>query len=248
MVAPGAVVADVDALLALGVSLDEGAVSVQNRKVEELRRLLGPDTLASLVDGVCQIHDVGLTKAAAEVAGGRGIGDALGAQGIEIDFVVAPQFDVFDPLAAGQDVERDVQNVVGFVVGQMPLEDVDLRVDRADQSGLAGQQEHSADATRTEALDTIGQLVMDVGGGHHGLVALRPGPIFDAIEDSPLAFVEDSAVAFSRLLAVTFLRLSPVAFWRFLADSSSHSKTSIVLNSEDVFLPPLFQNLRGFSS
>jgi hypothetical protein len=63
----------------------------------------------------------------------------------------------------------------------MPLEDVDLRVDRADQSGLAGQQEHSADATGTEALDTIGQLLMDVGGGRHGLVALRPGPILDAM-------------------------------------------------------------------
>src|SRR5208337_916280 len=118
----------------------------------------------------------------------------------------------------------------------------------ADQSGLAGQQEHSADATGTEALDTIGQLVMDVGGGHHGLVALRPGPILDALEYSPPTFVEYSAVPFSRLLAVPFPRLSPLAFWRFLADSSSHSKTSVVWNSEDVFLPPLFHNLRGFSS
>ena len=33
---------------------------------------------------------------------------------------------------------------------------------------------HIADATGTEALDTIGQLLMDVGGGHHG--RLRSGP------------------------------------------------------------------------
>ena len=89
---------------------------------------------------------------------------------------------MFDPLAAGQDVERDVQDVVRFVVGQMPLEDMDHRIDRADQSGLAGQQVHSADATGTEALDTIGQLVMDVGRGHHGLVAFGPGSILDALE------------------------------------------------------------------
>jgi len=73
-------VGDVDALLALGVSLNKGAVGVQNRQGEDLRRLLGPDLLASPVDGVHQDHDVGLTGAAAEVAGGRGVADALGAQ------------------------------------------------------------------------------------------------------------------------------------------------------------------------
>ena len=125
MVAPGAVIGDVDALFAFGVGLDERAVDVEDRLVKEVRRLLGPDSQPSLVDGVHQVHDVGVAEAAAEVTGGRGVGDALGAQGIEIDLVVASQFDVFDPLAAGQDVEGDVQDVVGFVVGQVPLEDMD---------------------------------------------------------------------------------------------------------------------------
>ena len=44
-----------------------------------------------------------------------GSGMRWGLQGIEIDLVVASQFDVLDPLAAGQDVERDVQDVVGYV-------------------------------------------------------------------------------------------------------------------------------------
>ena len=118
----------------------------------------------------------------------------------------------------------------------------------ADQSDLAGQQVHSADAAGTEALDAIGEFVMDVGGGHHGLVALGSGLIRDASEDSPLTLVENSAVAFLRLLAATSPVLSTVAFWRFLGDSSSHSKASVAWNSEDVFLPPLFQNLRRFSS
>ena len=82
---------------------------------------------------------------------------------------------MFDPFAAGQDVERDVQDMVGFVIRQMPLEDVDIAVDIADQPGPASQQVHGTDATGTEALDTIGQLVMDVGRGHHRLVALGPG-------------------------------------------------------------------------
>jgi hypothetical protein len=81
---------------------------------------------------------------------------------------------------------------------------------------------------------------VDVGGGHHGLIAFRTGPILDAFEDPSLAVAEDSAIPFSCLLAV--------AFSGFLGESSSHSKTSVDWNSEDVFVPQLFQNLRGFSS
>ena len=43
MIAPGAVVGDVDALLALGVGGDEGAVDVDDRLGEEVGGLLGPD-------------------------------------------------------------------------------------------------------------------------------------------------------------------------------------------------------------
>ena len=66
--------------------------------VEERGGLLGPDPQPGLVDGVHQVEDVGLGEAAAEVARGGGVGDALGAQGVEIDLVVAPQFEVLEPL------------------------------------------------------------------------------------------------------------------------------------------------------
>ena len=105
-------------------------------------------------------------------------------------------------------------------------------VDVVDQAGAARQQEHGADAARREPPDAIGQFVVDVGGGHHGLIAFRSGPILDTVEDSTLAFLEDPAVAFSGLLG----------------DSGSHSKTSVGWNSEDVLAPQLFQILRGFSS
>ena len=45
-----------------------------------------------------------------------------------------------------------------------------------------------------EALDAIGEFVVDVGGGHHGLIAFGPGAVLDAIEDSPPAFAENSAL------------------------------------------------------
>jgi hypothetical protein len=81
---------------------------------------------------------------------------------------------------------------------------------------------------------------MDIAGGHHRFFAFRSRPILDALEDPPLAFIEDPAVAFSRLPAVAFSGL--------VGDSRTHSKASVAWNSEDVFLPPLFQDLRGFSS
>jgi len=96
------------------------------------------------------------------------------------------------------------------------------------------------DSASGETLDAVRQFVVDVGSGHHRFFAFGSWPILDALEDSPFAFVEDSAVAFSRL--------PTVAFSGILGDRMTHSKASVGWNSEDVFLPPLFQNLRGFSS
>jgi hypothetical protein len=113
-------------------------------------------------------------------------------------------------------------------------------VDVVDQASPARQQEHGTDATCSEALDAIGDLIVDVAGGHHGSIALGFAPILDAIEDSPLAIKESSLVALSSPVVVAF----PGPF----GDSSSHSKAPFGWNSEDVLLPPLFQKQRGFSS
>ena len=86
-----------------------------------------------------------------------------------------------------------------------------------------------------EALDAIGEFVVDVAGGHHRLFAFRTGAVRDAIEDPALTFAQSSPVVFPGFLAV--------AFWGFLGYSSSHSKASFNWNSEDVLIPPLFQNL-----
>jgi hypothetical protein len=91
--------------------------------------LVRPDPQPRLVDRVHQGEDVGLEEAAAEVAGGGRVGDAVGPQDAEVDLVVAAELEVLDAQAAGEEIEGDVQDVVGFVVGQMPLEEVELAVD-----------------------------------------------------------------------------------------------------------------------
>ncbi len=81
---------------------------------------------------------------------------------------------------------------------------------------------------------------MDVAGGDHRLFAFRPRSILDAVQHSLLPLVQPPTVVISGA--------STGAFWRFRRYSGSHSKTSLNWNSEDVFLPLLFQNYRGFSS
>jgi hypothetical protein len=47
---------------------------------------------------------------------------------------------VFNPLTAGKDVEGDVQDVVGLVIGRMPFEQMQVAVDLADQVNVLRQQ------------------------------------------------------------------------------------------------------------
>ena len=97
-------------------------------------------------------------------------------------------------LAAGEDVEGDVEDVVGLVVGEVAFEEMEVVIDVGDQPGPACHQEHGADAAGGQSLDAIGEFVVDVGGGDHGAFALGTGAVLDAAEDSPLAsaqLVED---------------------------------------------------------
>jgi hypothetical protein len=53
---------------------------------------------------------------------------------------------MLDPLATGQDVEGDVQDLVGLVIGEIPLEQMEVVVDGADQARIGRQEEHGSDA------------------------------------------------------------------------------------------------------
>ena len=79
--------------------------------------------------------------------------------------------------AAGQDVQGDVQDMVGLVVGAMVFEQMQVVIDVSDQSSPACQQEHGADATWAQSLDPIAQFVVDVVGGDHGAFTLGTGAV-----------------------------------------------------------------------
>jgi hypothetical protein len=147
-----------------------------------------------------------------------------GTQGVEVDLVVAPELEVLDPAAPGQDVEGDAEDVVGLVIGEMAFEQVEVLIDVGDQPSASREQELGADAASGKPLDPIGQLVVDVAGGDHRAFALGAGAVLDAAEDPALASPE------------------------FVEDIGFHSKAPVGRDSEDVFLPPLFPDHQGFSS
>ena len=146
VITPGAVVGDIDALLAAGAGGDEGAVDVEDGLVEEVGRLLLPDLESGLIEDVLEGLDVVGREASAEVAGGGGVGDAVGAEGVEEDEVVAPQFDVVEAGAVAEGVVGEVEDVVGLVIGEVELEQVESFVDGLGEAELLDQELDGADA------------------------------------------------------------------------------------------------------
>src|SRR5262249_28073998 len=139
VVTPGAVVSDVHALLALAGGSYQRAVHVDDGQRQEVVRLLPPEALADFVEDVLQGVDVGRGEAAAEVAGRGRVGDASGAQGIEKDGIVAAQLDVLQTGALTEGVVGDIEDMIGLVIGQVDLEQVQAPVEGVDQAELAGQ-------------------------------------------------------------------------------------------------------------
>src|SRR5947209_9440851 len=77
--------------------------------------------------------------------------------------------------------------MVALVIGQMPLQRVEALVDVVGQSDVAGREVDGADAAGCESPDLLGDLVVDVGGGHHRLGSFDTGLVLDSAEDATLA-------------------------------------------------------------
>ena len=87
-----------------------------------------------LVADVDQRVHVGGPKTAAEIAGRGRIGNAAGTEGIEIDFILAAQFQILQTGAIAQGVIGQVEHVIRLVIGQMNFEQVQLVIDGIDKA------------------------------------------------------------------------------------------------------------------
>ena len=190
MVTPDAVVGDVHPVLAPAGGLGQGAVEVDGGAGKEVVGLLGPDAPPRVVEGVDQRFDVAVREASAEVAGRGRVGDATGAQGIQKVLVVTAQFDVLQTGALAQGVVGEVEHVVGFVVGQVQLEQLQVSIDGVDQADAPGQQMDGPDAAAGDGPGFGRHLVMNVAGRELRLVGDRIARLVEPAFDSVLAIAE----------------------------------------------------------
>jgi hypothetical protein len=89
VIAPGAFIGNIHALLAGAGGDHQRAVHIDFRPVDKGVGLLGPHRQARVVEGVLQGADSGHVEAAAEIASGSGVGNAAGAERVEEDLILA---------------------------------------------------------------------------------------------------------------------------------------------------------------
>ena len=115
---------------------------------------------------------------------------ALCPQDIEVGFVVAEQLQVVEGLAAQQEVVSQVEDVVGFKVRDVPLEEMHPAVEGVGQTQLLHQQLQGPQASAAQPLGLVGDLEMDVLVPEHGLALDVPLALAEPPLDAALAIAE----------------------------------------------------------
>jgi len=123
MIAPLTFVVETDTLFLFTGGFSKTTVGFNRGLVEKRFWLLLPDSLANLVDRLHDVENLRLIEAATEVTGSGGVGNSSHAQSIEISFVGSTIFQVFQTSSTGHQIQRDVEYVIGFIIGHVKLED-----------------------------------------------------------------------------------------------------------------------------
>jgi hypothetical protein len=124
-----------------------------------------------VVDEVQQGVDADAVEATTEVAGRGGIGNTPRSEGVEEVLVLASQFQVLQTGAVAQGVVGDREDMVGLVIGQMDLEEMEALVNAVDESEPTGEEMKGAEAAVSDTPRAVADLVVQVAGGEHGLGA-----------------------------------------------------------------------------
>ena len=162
MITPGAFVADVHAFFALAVGAHQGAVGVEASLLAEILGLLLPEFHPSVIEDVLQTIDLFGAETSAIIAGGSGIGSALGAESVEKRGVVAAQLHVLETSAVTQGVDGEVEDMIGIVIREVYLQDVQTSIDGVNQADVLGEFVESGDAAEGRAIDAVVEFEVKV--------------------------------------------------------------------------------------
>ena len=163
---------NVHPFLVFSVGGYQGAVCVQNGFLEEGLGLLFPHTHPNSIVDILKLIDVALAETSTEIAGKWSGRDASAAEGIAVDVVKWRNLDVLQTGAVAQGIVSDVEHMIGFVIRQVDLEQVDVVVDGVNEADASSEQVKGAKAAVGNAVDAFGDFVVDVAGGEDGSGAI----------------------------------------------------------------------------
>ncbi len=162
-VAPDPLVGDVHALLQLACGGHDRAVDVEiGHLAEQVRAPTTPQRWSYRVDSVHQRHDVGLGEAAQEVSRCGRVRQQLRPESVHQRHVVAQAVHVLQPGAAGEHAVGQGEHVVGLVIGQVHLQQLDVGIDRPGQTEPDDQAVHREDPAVRGRFNVAANLVADL--------------------------------------------------------------------------------------
>jgi len=80
--------------------------------------------------------------------------------------------------------------VVGFKIGNVPLEEMEMVVQRSSQTQTLHQQEKSSQTATMQSVDLVGEIIMDVLGSEQGSPLLVPLLFAESVLDATLGIAE----------------------------------------------------------
>ena len=149
-----------------------------------------PDTDADIVIDVLEAVDASHIEAPAEIASRGGIGNAAGAQGVEIVDIIASQFHVLHAVTTAQSVEGKVEDVIGLVIRQTDFENRQALIDGFDQTDVLRELMKESDTAMAKAMDAFGDFIAEVATTQHRTNPLGKLGLVQTAFDFPLAGVQ----------------------------------------------------------
>ena len=92
--------------------------------------------------------------------------------------------------AVTEGVVGNIQNMIGFVIGETNFEQVKALIDGIDESDALDEQMKGPDAAVADAVNAVGDFVVNIAGGENGSMAGEWFGFIEAALNSALASVE----------------------------------------------------------
>ena len=156
--APLLLVTHANAFFLFAIRFDSRPVSFDDRHVEETVRLLLPNFDSRFIDGVHQPVNSGRCETSTEVTSGRRIRDSFGTQQVQVCFVISPQFDMLETGASREEIEGNVEHMIGLSIRQVDFENRAMLIDRFGKPNLPDQLLHQGDPATTDRLRLLCQF------------------------------------------------------------------------------------------